>query len=153
MIFKSEDGRFPFTTPETVVTPLTETVLSPMPITLAVIGSSVIDRSLYWIKSPILIIPGNIVFELVIVLTPAETSDTVAIPILADNDWTISALKVLIPTTPSVVPYKDFAFDIPVSVIATATLPFCIPLNDKVSFVTKFPDFSYTVRATPADTG
>ena len=63
-----------------------------------------------------------------------------------------SAAKVLIPTTPLFVPYSDLTFDIPCSVTAIATLPFCIPSNIKDSFLIKLPLVSYTVNAVPADT-
>ena len=116
-------------------------VFVPTLFTCATIGSNDMVRSLYWIKFPTFIFPGNNSFELVIVLTPLETADIVAIPIFSDTDWITSALKVLIPTVPSVVPYNDFTSEILLSVISVIILPFSIPSKIKDSFLINLPDF------------
>ena len=62
------------------------------------------------------------------------------------------ALKVLIPATPSSVPYRDFTSDIECSVIPIQILPLSTPLIIIGSFLIKLPSVSYTVTAVPAVT-
>ena len=66
----------------------------------------------------------------------------VAIPTLKDVDWITSALKVLSPTTPLLVPYKDFTSPIYEAVIAIAILPFATPSILRDSFKIKSPSVS-----------
>ena len=118
-IFKSvtskfaASGSFPFATPGTVVTPTIVTALVVTPLILAIIGSSVTERSLYDTRFPTLAtFPGNSSFELETVLTPPENCDTDAIPTTNEVEGITLALNVLIPITPLVVPNKDFTSEI-----------------------------------------
>ena len=104
---KVDAGKNPLEIPETADTPSTEISFVPTLVTLAIIGSPSNPGvvSLYWIKSfSFTRVPGKLGLLLLIVLIPPERGLTVAIPIVDALDWITSALKVLIPDTPSFVP-------------------------------------------------
>ena len=98
-VIKLDDGSFPFTTPVTVVTPVTVILDDVTDTTLAVIGSSDIETSEYCNRLSTFISPGNSLLELVIVLIPLLSNFvTDATPMVAEGVCTTFALKVLIPT-------------------------------------------------------
>ena len=98
-------GNPPLHTPETVATPTTEIEFDVTLITLAKIGSSDISRSLYWIRLPIVVIPGKLGLVLFITVPAAPLSiPTVAIPTSTKVEGIIFALNVLIPIVLSSVP-------------------------------------------------
>ena len=92
-------------------------------------------------------VPGNLSLGLVIVLNPPEAALIVAIPILAETDWTTSALKIdERPTVPvygveptSLVLNMDFTSDILWEVTAIAIFPLKFPLTTIGSFFIKSP--------------
>ena len=151
-------GNVPLTTPETLATPATVIVSVPTLVTLAMIGSLSEEeislnstKSLIFTNSPV---PGNswLVLLIVLIVPAPEAGDIVATPTLNLVVWITSAQKVLIPTTPLLVPHNDFTLDIPNSVTATATLPLAIPLKVRASFLIKLPEVSVTVKARPDET-
>ena len=151
-------GNVPLTTPETLATPATVIVSVPTLVTLAMIGSLSEEeislnstKSLIFTNSPV---PGNswLVLLIVLIVPAPEAGEIVATPTLNLVVWITSAQKVLIPTTPLLVPHNDFTLDIPNSVTATATLPLAIPLKVRASFLIKLPEVSVTVKARPDET-
>ena len=86
------------------------------------------------------VIPGKLGLELWILVPAAPLSiPTVATPTLYKTDGMQLALKVLIPTKPSSVPYTDFTSDIECCVTPNAILPLLIPLMISCSFLIKVP--------------
>ena len=146
VIFRWSSGSFPLTIPETVVTPTIDNVPSSIETIFDTIGSGEVDRSVYCKRSPSLTLFKSDGLELLTVLIPPENSDMVAIPTLEETDWIVSALKVLIPTTPSVVPNKDFTLEISFFDISVIILPFSIPSKIRDSFLIKDPDTWYIVK-------
>ena len=130
----------------------------PTLVTLAMIGSLSAEAiSLNWTKSLILTnspVPGNnwLVLLIVLIVPAPEAGEIVATPTLNLAVWITSAQKVLIPTTPLLLPHNDLILETPYSVTAIATLPLVIPLKVRDSFLTKLPEVSVRVKATPADT-
>ena len=106
-------GSLPWATPVTVVTPTTSTEVVATLTTLAKLGSGFPLVSVNCkISSTLTNVPGKIGFVLLTTLLPVEAlyGVIVAIPILANSVWMVSALNVLAnPTSDrSGPPYTDF---------------------------------------------